>query len=796
MKKTIINFGQWTFLFILFGTISTYAQQSYPLGTTRHFLNQLQEQSRVSQSKNKDKAILSLSTSDTSILEAKVNYRKDGATGATHLEGEMLGSQRGSFSLQIKENKLEGNIILPKSKKAYVYYSDTKGNAFVKETDINKLVCIDYNFMPEATKATKTKTTKNQNPTAKELTTSDVSNLQSMPGAKGCILLDFDGYNLAAGSGWNAGNPLNAAPSGMTNDAIQETWEVIAEDYRPFNINITTNEAVYNSYPQNKRKRCVFTTTSEWYPGANGVAFIGAFPNSNDIPCWVFNKTITDIGLGPKTIGDAASHEIGHLMSLLHDGTSTVGYYGGHGNWGPVMGATTKSVIQWSKGEYPDANNQQDDLAIISGAINDLGYRADDHGNSVTAATPLFQTNGTVSPSLNKGIIERTGDGDLFSFTTTGGSVSFTVNAVPRHSNLRLFAGIYNILGVALNYSYATTTNLSAPVVISANLLPGTYYILVSGVNDGTAATGYTNYASLGAYTISGTYPAIAPSITTACVGGSLQLATTILGTSYQWQYQSGGNWYNYPEGNNGYATFSGSKTASMTVSNISALYITNPNTVRAAVTQINGTTTYSTPQVWKAEGISAQPVDKSACVGGSLQLSAQASGASYQWQYLWNGNWYNYPEGNNGYAIFSGSKTPSMTVSNISALYVTNPNQARLLVTGTNGCTTASDTVTWKAINCSGKAVTEINETKEIKTIQSVYPNPVKDELTINTGSIGDKYQVEVITNLGQVLYTTVTSDKILKIPFSEKPAGTYLVTIKNIKNGSIKSFRVIKVK
>ena len=308
-----------------------------------------------------------------------------------------------------------------------------------------------------------------------------------------------------------------------------------------------------------------------------------------------------------------------------------------------------------------------------------------------------------------------------------------------------------------------------------------------------TLANGTTTYSTPQVWKADGIITQ--PVNKTACVGGSLQLSAQASGTSYQWQYFWNGYWYDYPEGNNGVAIFSGSKTSSMTVSNISAAYVTTPNQARLLVFGGSGCYTASNTVTWKADGISVQPVDKTACVGGSLQLSAQASGASYQWQYLWNGAWYNYPEGNNGYAVFSGSKTPSMTVSNISAGYVTNPNQARLLVTGTNGCTTTSNTVTWKAINCSGKAaITEINETKEINTIQSVYPNPVKDELTVNTGSKGDQYQVEVITNLGQVLYTTITSDKTLKIPFSEKPAGTYLVTIKSISNGSSKSFRVIK--
>ncbi|WP_305803521.1 hypothetical protein, partial [Thiolapillus sp.] len=59
---------------------------------------------------------------------------------------------------------------------------------------------------------------------------------------------------------------------------------------------------------------------------------------------------------------------------MSHDGTSSAGYYSGHGDgfvsWAPIMGVGYyKNVTQWSKGEYPDASQVQDDLAIIDGKL-------------------------------------------------------------------------------------------------------------------------------------------------------------------------------------------------------------------------------------------------------------------------------------------------------------------------------------------------------------------------------------------------------------------------------------------
>ena len=48
-----------------------------------------------------------------------------------------------------------------------------------------------------------------------------------------------------------------------------------------------------------------------------------------------------------------------------------------------------KPVTHWSRGEYNSANNQEDDLAIMSGATYNVGYRNDDHSNTIAGATNL-----------------------------------------------------------------------------------------------------------------------------------------------------------------------------------------------------------------------------------------------------------------------------------------------------------------------------------------------------------------------------------------------------------------------
>ncbi len=78
------------------------------------------------------------------------------------------------------------------------------------------------------------------------------------------------------------------------------------------------------------------------------------------------------------------------------------------------------------------------------------------------------------------------------------------------------------------------------------------------------------------------------------CVGNSLQFTTHLSGIAYRWQYLSGGEWYDYPEGTN-------TQTSTMEISNISSAYIPTQNTVRVAVTQADGSMKYDGVQTWKA---------------------------------------------------------------------------------------------------------------------------------------------------------------------------------------------------
>lgn len=321
--------------------------------------------------------------------------------------------------------------------------------------------------------------------------------LQSRPGAIGVIYLDFDGQP-GPQEGW--GNFDAAAPTGMTTTLIKSIWTRVSEDYAPFKLNVTTDLQVFLTAPETARQRCIITPTSTAHPSAGGVAFMGSFGWSGDTPCWCFYYS------NSKYATEIISHEIGHTLGLCHDGrTPAEDYYLGHGTdpvgWAPIMGAGYyKNLSQWSKGEYALANQFQDDVAVIA-ANPGVDYALDDAGDThATAATLEVFENGEIH---SQGNIETQSDVDAFRFTTTGGPVSLTISPVAAGQNLDVQAGIYDSAG---NPLISNNPDLALNATLSITLAAGSYSVRVDGVGRGNSQSdGYTDYGSLGQYTITGT---------------------------------------------------------------------------------------------------------------------------------------------------------------------------------------------------------------------------------------------------------------------------------------------------
>jgi len=489
-----------------------------------------------------------------------VNLVQTASDGTVRVSGSLTGDHAGSFSLSQGVNSVGGRVLLQQEKLAYVVSTPSPGRMQMRELLLSDVICYP---MP-LDKADPQAAPPGSGPQAAPPL------LQSRPGAAAVLYLDFEGDLQAGVDGpvtypdWNGGVAFNPAASALSGSEITEVWNRVKEDYWPFNINVTTVKSDYLAAAVGRRMRVIITPTDTASPGVGGVAYVDSFsragaPNFNDdVPCWVFNLSVNGIA-------EAISHELGHTLGLHHDGqypqldSNHVEYYLGHGSgavgWAPIMGAGYyQPLVQWSKGEYPNANNQEDDVAIISGtqatpltgATNNTGYVTDDAGNTRGTAAAVDVSSGSLSVS---GIVSSAADSDFYSFTLAAGK-SVTINANPANTyakqpNLDIQLELQDSGGTVLASS---NPDQSLNATIAQGLSAGTYYVKVAGTGRSASGSdyGYSTYGSIGGYSLVGTIAAPTPPVIysdsasmDSSAGGYSQLSVYATGNptpTYQWQ--------------------------------------------------------------------------------------------------------------------------------------------------------------------------------------------------------------------------------------------------------------------
>ena len=355
--------------------------------------------------------------------------------------------------------------------------------------------------------------------------------LHSRPSSKRKIYLDFNGQTTT-GSAWNRSygvdpivSPafdLDGVPGTFSTAElamVQNIWRRVAEDYAAFDVDVTTEQPTTEQMTRTSSTddtygaRALITknftvNTTKGNCNCGGFAYVGVFDNTNETykTAFIFQNML---GNGEKNIAEAVTHEVGHNLGLSHDGTTTVGYYGGHGTgftgWAPIMGVGySKELVQFSKGEYLNANNKEDDFVVMQS--NGVTFAADDFGNTMATARALTPTdlNGVSSYTVN-GLVESPTDADVFSFRANAGTV--TINAAPfqRSPNLDILIQLRNASGAVIAQSNPTALLTGA---ISVAVPAGSYYLSIQGTGNGDPlGVGYSKYGSIGRYTISVSAP-------------------------------------------------------------------------------------------------------------------------------------------------------------------------------------------------------------------------------------------------------------------------------------------------
>lgn len=358
--------------------------------------------------------------------------------------------------------------------------------------------------------------------------------LHSNPGADRVIYLDFDGHTIE-GTAWNNGRATSievgeysreevgqevAGFSQYEIEGIIEIWAQVSEDFAPWPVDVTTefpgDEALNSSNRNTDQKygsRVVITPDSSWYGSSGGVAYVGtmglgyyspAFVFSNNLPsyAWV-DTTLVKYGGNPKMVGEAASHEVGHNLGLSHDGVvdsnpndstnTSRAYYGGSstGDWAPIMGVGYyKPVTQWSKGDYPDASQKQDDIAIIDGFLP----------GRATESTTSSESLGS-DDSIIRGTLADGGAVDTHSIVVNEGPAQITLEKAVPTGNLLADLVVTND---ATGQTFTVAPGDAATWIHTvADLDAGSYTVRVRSVgwvDPEVAADGFSDYSSMGDY--------------------------------------------------------------------------------------------------------------------------------------------------------------------------------------------------------------------------------------------------------------------------------------------------------
>lgn len=343
------------------------------------------------------------------------------------------------------------------------------------------------------------------------------------------LYMDWDGEDLSPTEHDFCGEPkwsrecypifTNEKLTESNKKYIADTHRFTGYMYLPFDINVTSDPDIWAATPEVNRSIAIHSRSLH-SPSAGAVS--GTFFGVGHFT-----------GIFRDRLGYAAPHEFGHQFGVGHqyltEGRSFPStYISNLPKWMSIWNPSTSGILQWTKGEYSDSwfeSRHLNGIPIADGATDSLaqiaryvGYRADDHAGFSEYATPLAPNSPT------RGMIARNTDTDWFILTPAENS-ELSIEVEPdiiiwtsnrRNSSLDVAVKLYDS-----NMNLITESNPDDTIVANIRLtteelegFTSPFYLEVDGVGLGTPLLdqeprwGYTDYGSLGPYTISADFEA------------------------------------------------------------------------------------------------------------------------------------------------------------------------------------------------------------------------------------------------------------------------------------------------
>lgn len=449
---------------------------------------------KVNSSYNQNRGLVTLTKPDGELISLKVDYYSY-VDDYLSVGGSDTNDSNSIFFIKGNTKKIYGYIHYKKTGLVYKYFSNSKGEVVVKEVPLSDVIKVDDMEYPEESYVPYIESNSRQE-------MPDIPQLCSMP--QNVNFLTLESKPSSNKVMWLNINELvnNGESIYYTPEDLYLVWQIVAAGFAAFDVNVTTNENVYNSTAEQNRGYGILYNED----GRSKCSYNG-FGTSYGY-CTIYRKSSGYFG------GRTAFHEFGHLVGMADQGMGWDKYFPGFAQykWVPIMGNFLKgdnweeeTLYQWSRGEYPNSSRHDE---IYDTMVQYFDKVPDDIPGTkalvFSGDNILIKDNyGMINPPLNN-LDDYDEDDFTFIVSESGADVNLTIDRIG-HIGSAMLDVHASILDDGGNIIIEDNPDCARYAQLQTQLEPGSYTLRVAGGLEGNPPTeGFTRYGSIGYYGISG----------------------------------------------------------------------------------------------------------------------------------------------------------------------------------------------------------------------------------------------------------------------------------------------------